>query len=191
MRRSSSLLLLAILASAVFFQACSSPKPDEAKLAADARAAGETAVRAASVAWSSASQAKDLEKATAVYSDDAVVFPDGQPIETTKADIRAGWQSLFSVPDSSLTWKTTAVHVAQAGDMAYEYGAYTFTTADKQGRIKTQTGKYVVIWKKQADNSWKVVIDIDNKDPLPVAPRPAASHHAAKKHSKGRASRHR
>jgi uncharacterized protein (TIGR02246 family) len=179
-----------MIASFVVFEGCSETKPDAAKVAAAARAADEASIRAASAAWSAASQSKDLDKAVAVYSDDAVGFADGGPILTTRADLRTNWQQVFAVPDSTLTWKTTAVHVAQSGDIAYEYGAYNFVTTDKQGRLKTQPGKYVLVWKKQADGSWKVAIDIDNKDRLPVAPR-AATRRTARKHSTGRASRHR
>jgi uncharacterized protein (TIGR02246 family) len=191
MRRSwSSVCVLVMIAVSVAFQGCSETKPDAAKVAAAARAADEIAIRAASAAWSAASQSKDLDKAVSVYSDDAVGFTDGGPIATTKTDLRAVWQQVFAVPDSSLTWKTTAVHVAQAGDMAYEYGAYNFVTTDKQGRIKAQPGKYVLVWKKQPDRSWKVAIDIDNKDALPAVPH-AGPRHAVKKHARGRASRHR
>jgi uncharacterized protein (TIGR02246 family) len=190
MRRSRlTSFALAAIAGVVIFQGCSDTKPDPAKLAA-ARAADEASIRAASAAWSAASQSKDLDKAVAVYSDDAVGFTDGGPIATTRADLRAVWQQVFAAPDSSLTWKTTAVHVAQSGDIAYEYGAYSLATNDKQGRITTQPGKYVLVWKKQADGSWKVAIDIDNKDALPAVPH-AAPRHAGKKHSRGRASRHR
>jgi ketosteroid isomerase-like protein len=38
----------------------------------------------------------------------------------------------------------------------------------------TQTGAYVVIWRKQSDNSWKVVVDAPISDPSPLTDSPRA-----------------
>ncbi|HTA95878.1 MAG TPA: DUF4440 domain-containing protein, partial [Verrucomicrobiae bacterium] len=56
------------------------------------------------------------------------------------------------------------VEVARSGDLAYDTGAYSFTRNDASGKPVTATGKYLVVWKKQADGKWKVIQDIDNRD---------------------------
>jgi ketosteroid isomerase-like protein len=38
------------------------------------------------------------------------------------------------------------------------------TKNDAGGKPVTTKGKYVVVWKKQADGKWKVIEDIDNPD---------------------------
>ena len=44
------------------------------------------------------------------------------------------------------------------------------TTTDPQGNPVTDRGKYVVVWKKQPDGSWKAISDIFNSDlPAPSA----------------------
>jgi ketosteroid isomerase-like protein len=35
-------------------------------------------------------------------------------------------------------------------------------TEAKKGKVADEKGKYVVVWKKQANGSWKAVADIDN-----------------------------
>ena len=60
------------------------------------------------------------------------------------------------------------MQVAQAGDMAYELGTYEIVMKDKKGKSTPQKGVYVVVWKKQADGSWKALEDIFNTD-LPPA----------------------
>ena len=77
-------------------------------------------------------------------------------------------QKLVDAKDTTIAWKTTKIEVARSGDMAYEYGAYHLDTKQKNGTVKTQHGKYVLIWKKQPDGNWKVAIDTDNSD----SPRP-------------------
>jgi ketosteroid isomerase-like protein len=38
------------------------------------------------------------------------------------------------------------------------------TVTDKKGKSTTQTGQYVLVWKKQADGSWKVAADTSAND---------------------------
>ncbi len=38
---------------------------------------------------------------------------------------------------------------------------------DPSGKMISDKGKYVTVWKKQADGSWKVMLDIFNTD-LPM-----------------------
>jgi ketosteroid isomerase-like protein len=49
------------------------------------------------------------------------------------------------------------------GDLAYEVGSYTLKF-NVQGKEGIDEGKYVVVWKKIADNTWKKLIDIWNSD---------------------------
>jgi hypothetical protein len=60
-------------------------------------------------------------------------------------------------------------------------GTYQLNTKDAQGKPVSDTGKFVEVWKKQADNKWKVVADIFNSDLQAVQPRPAAKPHSAEK----------
>jgi hypothetical protein len=62
---------------------------------------------------------------------------------------------------------TGAVAAAGAADAAWEK-TYEQTFTDPKGQPVTDRGKYVSIWRKQADGWWKVVQDIFNSDlPLP------------------------
>jgi ketosteroid isomerase-like protein len=156
---------VAALAVVLLGEGCSQTTTSPvAQAPADTRAADEAAIRANSAAWSAATEAKDVDKAVSFYAPDAVTFDDGGPLTSDPAKIRAGFQGLVNAKDSTLAWKTTKVEVARSGDMAYEYGAYHFDTKGKNGKVSTQTGKYVLVWKKQPDGSWKVAIDTDNSD---------------------------
>jgi uncharacterized protein (TIGR02246 family) len=150
-----------------FLAACSTPKPAPPP---DTRAADEAAIRAAVIDWSAASQAKDVNKAVSFYADDAVQLADKGPLVKGKENIRKGWEEMLALQGPGLTFATTAVEVARSGDLAYEYGTYDFATKDKNGKITDEKGKYVVVWKKQADGSWKVAVDIDNPDAAPAPP---------------------
>ena len=177
--RSFSLLLAALFAMN-FVAACSSSGTRTPAQPPDTRAADETAIRVAVIEWSKAAQAKDVNKAVSFYADDAMQFVDKGPFVKGKDNIRTGWEQMLALPGPGLTFATTGVEVARSGDMAYEYGTYDFATADKKGKIIDEKGKYVLVWKKQADGSWKVAADIDNRDAAP-APLPVKRKHAARK----------
>ena len=130
----------------------------------DTRAADENAIRAAVVEWDKAAAAKDLEKTLSFYAPDAMMFPPGMPMLTAAEKRREGWSQMMALPGYALNFSTTKVEVARSGDIAYETGTYEFTTNDKKGKPSTAKGKYVVVWKKQADGQWKAGADIWNAD---------------------------
>ena len=54
-----------------------------------------------------------------------------------------------------------------AGDLGYTLGTWQSTHYNEAGKGQVTTGKYVTIWRKQADGSWKVVFDGGNPDSSP------------------------
>ena len=71
---------------------------------------------------------------------------------------------MLALPGPGLTFQTIAVDVARSGDLAYETGTYDFAISDNKNKVNDEKGKYVVVWKKQDDGSWKAAVDIDNPD---------------------------
>jgi uncharacterized protein (TIGR02246 family) len=128
----------------------------------------EQALRDLDAQWSAAAAAKDLEKTISFYSENAVVLPTNAPAATTKDAIRNTWKDLLASPGLAISWETTKVEVAKSGDIAYTTGTYELTMNDASSKPINDHGKYVEVWKKQADGKWKVVADIWNSDlPLP------------------------
>ena len=130
----------------------------------------EQALRDLDAQWSAAAGAKDLEKTMFFYSQDAIVLPANAPAATTKEAVRNTWKELLASPGLAIGWKTTKVDVAKSGDIAYTTGTYELTMNDANGTPINDHGKYVEVWKKQADGKWKVAVDIWNSDlPVPAA----------------------
>ena len=71
-----------------------------------------------------------------------------------------GFISQMAVKD--MKFHTDEVMVA--GDLAVENGTYEMTLLPKGGKEMVDKGKYLTVWKKQADGSWKIVRDINNSD---------------------------
>jgi uncharacterized protein (TIGR02246 family) len=98
-----------------------------------------------------------------IYAPDAVVLPSGMPEARGRAAIsqmNAGMFSMFSVAEAS--FRSTDLIVT--GDYAIETGAYRMTMKPKTGPAMPDTGKYISVWQRQTDGSWKMIRDIFNSD---------------------------
>jgi uncharacterized protein (TIGR02246 family) len=178
----------AFLALAAFQFGCS----EAPKTPSDTRAADEKTIRDLETNWSKALQAKDLDKEMASYDNDAAFLFTNMPIVSGKTSIRGVHQQLFTDPNIAFDFSTSKVEVSKGGDLAYTQGVYHLTTTDpKTKRPVSETGKYLTVYKKQADGSWKATEDMLNADAPAVGPAgPAkatkAAPKAAKKAKKGK-----
>src|SRR5947199_6393750 len=131
----------------------------------------EQALRDLDAKWSAAAGAKDIDKTVSYYSEDAVVMPPNAPSAKTRETIRSAWKEMLTSPGAAISWKATKVEVANSGDLACVSGTYEQMMTDASGKPAKDRGKYVEIFKKQADGTWKVIVDIWNSD----LPAPASS----------------
>ncbi len=98
------------------------------------------------------------------FAPDAAIFPPGQPVVTGLANIRAHYARTGFSP-KGLTWKPQEAVVAASGDLGYTFGTWEAAGADAEGKPMVQTGKYLTVWRRQPDGTWKVAADIGNADP--------------------------
>jgi uncharacterized protein (TIGR02246 family) len=125
----------------------------------DTRAADETAIRAADATWTKAAESKDVAGTSGAYADTAVLMAPGAPITTGRDAIVKAFTGMMADKNFALKFGPTKVEVAKGGDMAYELGDYSLTVSDAKGKAQTMKAKYVVVWGKQADGSWKALVD--------------------------------
>jgi uncharacterized protein (TIGR02246 family) len=134
----------------------------------DTRAADEAAIRAAVGEWGAAARAKDAAAFASFYAEDAVLLLEASPDFTGRAAIGATIGGMMQDPNFALSFATSSIVVARAGDIAYELGSYELTMSDANQQPAAQKGNYVVVWGKQADGTWKVAIDSPSSDPPPA-----------------------
>lgn len=97
------------------------------------------------------------------------------PAVSGKAEVRKALSGLMSAPGFQLTWTATRAEVSRAGDLGYTVGNYTLTTSNAAGNPASERGKYLTVWKKQGDGSWKVFDDSGSPD----APAPMSQPHVS------------
>ena len=100
------------------------------------------------------------------YAEDAAELPNGADMFRGKESI-AKTMDFLDDKNNHLTWKPVYADMAASGDLGYTYGTFEFRSLDKDGKPTVEYGKYVSIWKKQKDGSWKVVMDMGNASPSP------------------------
>jgi ketosteroid isomerase-like protein len=145
----------------------------QATTTADTHSADETTLKNLDAEWSKAAGARDVDKTASYYTDDALILPPNMPTINGKQGARAMWQGMFSVPGFGGGWKASKVEVARSGDWAYVTGTYELSETDAKGKPMTDKGKYLEVWKKQGDGTWKCVIDMFNSDLPSDAGEPA------------------
>jgi hypothetical protein len=140
------------LAAGALLAGCSRVDPDKAKaelLAAD------RAFCAASV--------KDGPKAAFL----AGIARDGKILSDAQTGADAVRDTYMQFPsNATLTWEPSFVDVASSGDLGYTWGRYRLMLPVAGGKAPPilRMGTYVTIWKRQADGSWKFVLDGGNPD---------------------------
>jgi len=163
LRQGRSGLVVLILTLAACAQQAPAPPPPTPP--PDTRAADEATIHAAVKDWSASAEAKDPEKFTSFYAEDAVVMLPGIPDASGKTAIRETIGGMMKDPHFALSFAADKVVVARSGDIAYETGSYSMTMSDAKKKASTEKGHYVVVWQKQADGGWKVVVDTPVSDP--------------------------
>ncbi len=110
----------------------------------------------------------DAEAAAACYTEDAQAFPPNEKMISGRDDIKEFFAAGFAKGFSGL--ELTVSEVSGAGDMAYETGTYE-TTVNPAGQdvvAFTDKGKYIVIWKKGEDGTWRLHRHVWNSNmPMP------------------------
>jgi len=132
---------------------------------ADTSAADQKAIKDGEVAWSADWGSKDIDKLLSHYADGASLMLSDQPLAQGKDAIRAALQGVLADTNLAAGFTTSSVDVSKSGDFAYTQGVFTMTkTNPRTKKPETATGKYVIVYRKQADGSWKAVADIGNAD---------------------------
>ena len=130
----------------------------------DTRDADLASLRQADSAFAAAASAKDLNALIAFYADDAAMMMANAPATIGREAIQKAFGDMLAAPDFSISWQATGADVSRSGDLGYTVGAYQLTVAGPKGKPVSDKGKYVTVWRKQADGTWKVVIDTANSD---------------------------
>ena len=95
----------------------------------------------------------------AFAADDAIAFGGGAQISEGREAIGAGFDGFPS--GAVLDWRPVAAAIAESGDLGCTVGEAKITSLNHYS-------KYLTIWRRQRDGSWKFVADGGNVRPAPT-----------------------
>jgi uncharacterized protein (TIGR02246 family) len=104
------------------------------------------------------------------FTDDGVQMPPHFATNAGKPAVRRWSQGVLNLFECRFGLSVDEVRVA--ADWAFERGRYTITLTPRAGGgPMDDNGKYVTVYQRQRDGSWKIARDIWNSDqPLPGTP---------------------
>lgn len=131
-----------------------------AAAAQDDLAAVRRAIDAQNVAWAAATKAGDAAAIARIFADSGVEVSlrSGKTWKGGTA-IQELFVQIYQNPHATEAVVQTD-QVLLDGPTAVEYGHYTFTYPPKDGQPQVDSGKYVVVWRRQADGGWRILVDM-------------------------------
>jgi ketosteroid isomerase-like protein len=139
------------------------PPPHRVAFGDPVRGAGDPSeLTRADSSFSAMSVAQGAKPAFLAYAtDDAISFGGGPGMNEGREAIGAAFNGFPS--GAVLTWWPVAAVIAESGDLGCTVG---------EAKIESlkQYSKYLTIWRRQRDGSWKFVADGGNARPAPSAP---------------------
>jgi uncharacterized protein (TIGR02246 family) len=127
--------------------------------ASEIYAEAKRAIDKGNAQWVEAWEKGDPETVAALFTDDAVML-------SQRGKVFKGRQQIFERQKEAIQSVTRPIKVSVItvriwldGDTAYETGKYKYEYTEK-GKLATEGGRYVTMWKRQDEGSWKLSMDM-------------------------------
>jgi ketosteroid isomerase-like protein len=161
----------ALLLVVMSLSACSTTSPPQAitPLPAINQEPARKALREADAAF-----AKLLEKKGPAQAFYQFLLPDGTVLLTGELPMKgrdAIRVHLSALPAESWVLKPLGIEVSASADLAYSWGEYEMRNKAAGAQSRIGYGKYVSVWKKLPDGSWKIAVHASSSSPGPTERR--------------------
>ena len=102
----------------------------------------------------------DVDKIVGMFAENGTLLNDNSEMSRGREAIRRSFEN--AVKAEKLEFKRDKVEVTLKGNMAYEIINQTLSLKYQDKEPHTVLNKYIHVWEKQKDGSWKVLIDMNN-----------------------------
>jgi uncharacterized protein (TIGR02246 family) len=151
-------MITILLAAHPGFSQTKKPSP-VAEAASERFAEAKRAIDKGNAAWIEAWEKGNPEMLAAIFTDDGVMLSEGGKVFKGRQQILERQKEAMESVTRPIKVSVVTVKIWLDGDTAYETGKYKYEYADK-GKPITEAGRYVTMWKRQDDGSWKLSMDM-------------------------------
>ncbi len=158
-------LLLTTTAVLLTVIACAPPPepPPEIDIEAERAALTQAANR-----YSEGGHSMDIDAIASLYASDALVMGSNMETKEGAAGVREFLAAFKETPGFEVSFGAPTVVVSKGADMGYTLADIEISFDGPDGKPVNSRERDFHLWKKQADGSWKIVIDIWNS-PAPAS----------------------
>ena len=114
------------------------------------------------IEWLKATNAKDIEQWSMFLASNPFFLPPGSPPLRTKEAVLDYYRASFADPNFSLDCRQQSADIADSGGMAWAEGVCHATFSDADGRKASGDSRWLKVWIKQSDGSWKCRVNTWN-----------------------------
>jgi len=114
--------------------------------------------------WLNAVNQNDILAMQDILTEDAVWIPPGLPALNGRKAI-VDWMGPF-FETFNYEFSINNMRIKGAGNWAFEQAQFTskLTPKDDDGAASTHEGKYIMIWRWEKDNTWRIERYLDDSD---------------------------
>ena len=102
----------------------------------------------------------DVDKIVGMFAENGTLLNNNSEMLRGREAIRKSFENLQKT--EKLEFKRDKVEVTLKGNMAYEIVNQTVSFKYQDKEPQTEINKYIHVWEKQKDGSWKILIDMNN-----------------------------
>ena len=124
-------------------------------------AADSAAVHQAMDAYVTTALSNDVAAISAFWTDDAVFLNTGMPTIRGRISIDSLIQSMRAAMQVT-GLEVQLDEVTVSGDAAYMIGTFHETLVPNEGPTQEVTGRFLQVWRRQSDGSWKIARSMGN-----------------------------
>ena len=158
MNRLNLVTVVALIAGSAFVRAKQEgegPSPTPSAALAEVR----QAIDKGNAQWIAAWEKADASLLSRLFAEDGILLGRNGKISKGPQQIFERQKTAMEGAGKGVKSTVTTVDVWLDGETAYETGKYSYKYQEK-GKPVSEEGRYVTIWKRQSDGSWKIIVDM-------------------------------
>jgi uncharacterized protein (TIGR02246 family) len=102
---------------------------------------------------------KDAELFARYYAINALFISTESGVHNGKDDIKKSYAAGFALPGFYISGTIQDVKVSESGDIGYTLVPWDSYFIQESGEKVEQKGLNLIIWKKQENGTWRIIID--------------------------------